>query len=622
MMDQWVCAYERVLRHYRMHLLIVIIALLISLTFAHPSLLVTDELVTVNQLSQLHDGHQIIYNEGKYGSFENGTPTPYFVAKQNLLAYPLFLPVISLPAYGLIDIFGNDFVFFILYLWTFLFLALALILNAFFPEWTYAGKWRWTNWLIGLTFVVFFINLFFYKSFPLMATTDSPEIVAIVFTNIILFAALAVMVYEICRTIFEDTGYAFFATLTCISCSSYLFWTNFCKDHVLAAFLVTAIILLLIKLFYDENILFLLGVFTVTGILAWARPEMALPIAVTLCILVVYILYRAKKIFPVKKDRFIILLSPFCTLIGAIPFFINNYIINNNIFIPPNVRWDTGFSSTIGVSSSAISVHQNTSGTSGLIFHMIQMGTNINPSTFLSDLYGVLFNPQNGSMGVLPLTPIFLIAVLLIPLFVLDRNLKFTTREQQCVIILALVSLGVFFAYFRGITGMNSSLGMVPDMRYFSPLYLPLTLIGLLMIRKIIPEITAKPIKLIQWMLVFWIFLIPVSVIGVSKYFPLGEDWEVVNITMNFIASIAIYLIVAMFLICSIYFYVFNKSGTLVMILLALVCSLPLVWQIDTSFVARLFGIGLGGYTLWIPVVFKSFELIFGYNFFVQYAFS
>ncbi|MFA5222376.1 MAG: hypothetical protein WC391_08850, partial [Methanoregula sp.] len=282
---------------YRGHLLIAIIALLIALTFAHPSLFVTDEWVTVNQLSQLHGGHQIIYNEGKYGVSENGTPHPYFENKQNVLAYSLFLPVIALPSLMLIDIFGNHFIFLIIYLWTLLLLALALLMNTCFSEQTYLGRWRWTNGLIGLTFIVFFINLVFYNAFPLSGTSDYSDVVAIVFTNIFLFAALAVMVFEICRTIFEDTGYALFATLTCISCSSYLFWTTFCKDHVLVAFLVAAILLLVIKALHENNVHFLWGSFMVSGLLAWARPELALFIAGTLCIITGYFLVYAKETF-------------------------------------------------------------------------------------------------------------------------------------------------------------------------------------------------------------------------------------------------------------------------------------------------------------------------------------
>jgi hypothetical protein len=68
-MDDFSMALEKILVRYKVHILIFLLAFFIAITFAHPSILFTDEWITLNQISQLHDGHQIIFNEGKYGSF-------------------------------------------------------------------------------------------------------------------------------------------------------------------------------------------------------------------------------------------------------------------------------------------------------------------------------------------------------------------------------------------------------------------------------------------------------------------------------------------------------------------------------------------------------------------------
>jgi hypothetical protein len=372
-----------------------------------------------------------------------------------------------------------------------------------------------------------------------------------------------------------------------------------------------------IKALHENNVHFLWGSFMVSGLLAWARPELALFIAGTLCIIPGYFLVYAKETFTGKRNRLKLIISPFCTLFGAIPFFINNYIINNNILAPPFLRWssgllDEGASLVDSSASNTIPLPQNSIYPLNLIPDFIQTGSNINPSTLLSDLYGILVNPQNGSMGILPLVPVFLIAVFLVPVLVLDHSLKISIRERHTLIILSLLTLGAFLAYFWGIAGMNTSPGVIPDIRYLSPLYLPLTLIGLIIIRKI-PAITAQPQKLIRWIAVFWIFFIPLSLIVIAKTFPpVGEEWIVANLLLSYVMSITVYILIALFLMAVIGTYMQKNAAGIVSCLFALICSLPLVWQIDASFVARLYGAGLGGYSFWIPVVLKGFVLIFG----------
>ena len=599
------------LEPYKIHILIFLLAFLTALTFAHPSILITDEWVTTNQLTQLYEGHQILFNEGKYGSLANGTPIYYFIEKQNYLAYPLFLPIISLPSTGLVYLFGDNFVFLIAYLWTFLLIALALVLNEFFPAYTYIGKWRWTTGLIAGIFLVFFLNLFFYSPFPLTGKEWSPEVMAIVFTNIILFAFLAVMIFEICRMSFENDSYSLFGTFVCLSCSSYLFWTNFCKDHALVAFLITAIILLFVKFLLTDNTLFLSGAFIISGLLAWARPELALLMAIVLCIVVIYILVFLKNRFSEKREWLQIFFSPLFTLLGAIPFFINNYQYTKNPFLPAFILWNTKTSSA---SSSitiikTVPVQQNTD-TLGSLLHLVQAGTNSPLSSFFTDLYGVFFNPQSGSMGIFPIVPLFLAAILLLPVLIIREKVLFTGKEKKLITGLLLISFGILFAYIRGIHGMNISIGIIPDMRYLSPIYLPLTLIGLMILKKI-TAISDKPLVLTIGMFSAWIILIPLSLIAISRLYLFPEEWKDLFPLLDSVISIVIYLLIFMFLICTIQSIVYKKPGFYAKFFLVLICALPLLWQIDATFLSLQYGTGLGGYSFWIPAVRAIFAGIF-----------
>lgn len=626
-MDLFSNIFVKHLEHYKVHILVFLLAFLVAITISHPAFLLTDEWVTANQLSQLNAGHQVILNEGKYGSFENGTPSSYFTLKQNYLAYSLVYPIISLPSEKLVYFFGDNFIFLLVYLWTFLLIALALTLNAFFPQYTRMGNWRWTSGLIVIAFAGFFLNLLFFSSFSLNGKDSYPEIMAIVFTNIILFACLAVMVYEILRMIFQQSSYALFGTIVCVSCSSYLFWTNFCKDHALVAFLFTAVLLMIIKFLHTENPWNLAGGFFLSGLLAWARPELGFFIFIVMCSLVVFFSFYIYGRTPQSSNRFLLFLSPLFVVIGAIPFFINNYLYTKNPFIPVSLLWNTGSSSsavtitetvptvTIAETASSISItnivplQQNTPDTLGLLSHILHAGINIQPSTFFTDLYGIFFHPLSGSMGILPLVPVFLVAVMMLPVLLMREKIQFTRKEHLIIYTLLLLALGIFCAYIRGISGMNTSIGIFPDIRYLSPIYLPLTIIGLIIVRKI-PSVSDKPLELMAWMCAFWIILIPSSLILIRYYYPVPAAWKDVFPLLDTYATVLIFLSVLLFIVFCYRFVVSKRSITLTKFFLSLICSLPLIWQIDASFVALLFSSGFGGYLLWIPVLFKIFGLI------------
>jgi hypothetical protein len=609
-MDNFLMAFNNFLFHYSKHIFIFIAALFIAITFAHPSLLVTDEWISVNQLSQLHDGHQLIFNEGKYGTYENGTVTKYFILKDNYLAYPLFLPVISLPAYWLLDIFGKDFVFLILYIWTFLLIGMGLMFNIFFKEYSHIGKIRWTNGLIITTFILFCINLFFYRPFPVSGEDSYPEIMAIVCTNTVLFAILAVMVYDICLTIFQDSGYSVFGTVVCISCSSFLFWANFCKDHALVACIFTGIVFMIVKYLQYHQFRYPATAFILTGLLAWARPDIGFFVFITLILLTIYWATTAKKRSGQPESRNLILTPPLFTLVGAIPFFINNYLFTKNIFVPAWILWKPATTSAVSAANESITISQISSDTIGSLIRLFVSTMNFNPATFLSDLYGVLLNPQSGSMGLLPLVPLFLITLLLIPVFQTIKKTSFSGLERDIIIALVLLSLGVFLAYVRGISGMNASPGIAPDMRYMSPMYLPLNLLGLLAIRKF-PSVSDNPRHLLIGMGTVWLIALPSSLIILTLFYPKPETWAMLFIFLNIAITLAILLMVILFLFSLIMNIIYKISPVPAKIFLVILCALPLIWQIDATFLARLWGAGLGGYSFWIPIMLKSFGLIF-----------
>jgi hypothetical protein len=219
-------------------------------------------------------------------------------------------------------------------------------------------------------------------------------------------------------------------------------------------------------------------------------------------------------------------------------------------------------------------------------------------------MYGIFFHPQTGAMGILPLIPVFLVAVIILPVILLREKIRFSTKEKLILGTLLLVSFGVFCAYARGIYGMNNSIGILPDIRYLSPIYLPLTIIGLMIVKKI-PAISDNPCRHIAWMFAFWIVLIPATLFLIIYYYPVPSGWKNVFPLLNIYATVLIFLAALIFMLLCYHPVICQKKGTLLKLSFAFICSLPLIWQIDASLVVLLFSSGLGGYLFWLPVLLK-----------------
>ena len=613
-MNNYPALIEKFMMQYRVHLMVFLIALFTAITLAHPSFFVNDEWITTNQLSQLHDGKQLMYNEGKYGTFENGTPSIYFAVKGNILGYSLFLPLISLPAYWLLDLLGNHFVLFLIFFWTFLLIIIALWVNSYFPDYARIGKMRWTSGVIVGAFVLFFLNLFYYRPLFVTGADSHIEIMAIVSTNIVLFAVLSVMIFEINRMIFNDTAYSIFGAVACISSSSYIFWTNFCKDHILVAFLFTIIVLFMVYFFHKKSAWYLCGAFIFSGLLAWERPELALFVCLSLLIIMIWTYLFLKDAGFQSIDRRLLLVSPLFTIAGAVPFFINNYVFTRNILVPASVLWKAAGAGTVTAVTGSLNPAMNTSDMSGTMISMIFSSTNIHPATFISDIYGIFFNPQTGSLGLFPIMPLVLCGIVLFPVLVLIQKRGFSQEEKRFILALLILSLGVFLAYCRDLHGMNTSVGINPDIRYLSPMYLPLNIIGLIILSKIagIPERAGIMLK---WLLAVLVVTLPLSLVAMAWYYPFPEHWAILFPLLNVWVSVGVYCMTALFLTSTIYYLIIGKkSSKIPFFFLSILSVLPLVWQINATYLMRYYGTGFGGYSFWIPVMLKLFVFIFGYS--------
>ena len=608
------CAGFLLLEHYKYHLLVFLIALFIAFIFAHPQFLVTDEWVTANQLAQINEGHQVIINEGKYGVYENGTLVEYFTVKNNLLGYTLFLPILSFPALVAVDILSNQFPYAVLILWTLIPIFIGMVIKCFMNDPKIIGKWRWSSVIFIVSFIFFFINLFYYVPFAVIGKYSYPEVEAIVFTNIFCYAILAVFSYEILITIFNDIRYSLFGTAVCLSCSSYLIWSTCTKDHMLVALLYAALLVSVVCFYKKHDRWFFPVSCLLIGVIAWARPELALPAFIGT---VAFYWFTYRSVIAPKNqfgDILFIIVSPFFVLIGALPFFINNYFITKNPFVPPWTLWGT--ENAQGTVSAVTMQGPVMSGSLAWVEKIMQVfisESSLHPDTILKDLYGVLFNPQNGSIGVFALTPLFIVALFLILIIIFTEKHPFSKEEKFLLFSMGLFSFLVFASYIQRIYGMNTSPGITPDIRYLSPAYLSLNIVGLIVLKKI-PDLSEKSGNLIKSMLSLGILLIPIVLIFIVHYYPFSEKepWPFLFIPLNISASIGIYILIAIFLIIHILSVFFKKQfGFWKPFIVSAILCIPFVWQVAATFLMRIWGSGLGGYSFWIPIVRVLYSLLF-----------
>jgi hypothetical protein len=597
-----------VIEHYRVHIFIFFFIIFVGLTFTHPAILLNDEFITTSQLRQLHEGHQIIINEGKYGFFENGTMTSYFAQKSNLLAYSLYVPLISLPAYWIIDLTGAHFVSLNLILWTISALIIIFFIRHFFPAYDSVGTWKWTPLAYGLIFLLFFINLFFYSSFPVDSVDNFPEILAIVITNIILLSISGVLIYEINQTIFDDPGFSFFGMIVCLFSSSYVLWASFCKDHVPVLPIFIAIFLCLVRFLKTSSSWYLPLAFLLCGTLAWGRPELAFGMFGVVLIVYGFSFYeiRISKASPRSKILFL-LCSPLFTILGALPFFLNNFLLTKNVFLPTHslylreaadtvvVNMSMNFSTPVGIKSPL-----------AVITRYIP-SIPVSPTVTISDIIGIAFYPQNGSIGIFAVVPFALVMICIGVYFMTVKKINLSSEERKMIALSGLMIGGVFFSYVSLIHLLNTDPGIAPDIRYLMPLYLPLTIVGLIILRNL--HLLSGSISEIKELFIITFLGLGVSLLvlpmlylqnlrDVRGFPPMEEFFSIFSLSLVILAIVSI--------------AVFRKStnpAPALRYIILLTCVIPFLWQINETFMLSAYSI-YAKYTFWIPVISTTWRWI------------
>lgn len=593
---------------YSIPIILFFITLFVLLLINRPSLFMNDEIIAVNQLHQLSLGHQTLINECKYGCYPNGTPSEYFEMRSNILGYNLFLPIISLPAFLFFSIFGDQFRLPVILLWSFIPLLISVIITSGYQH--YSRMYKIPILYIGglLSIFLVMINLYYYHPFPFSALDAPSESGAIILTNTIIGSFFSVIIYQISQLIWNSKKISLLCTLSIMSCSSYLFWSGTAKDHILMTLMVMLTTYFFIGFISKENKKNLYIAFFFIGLLAWVRPEMGLSIFAG-ALIFLFLEWMSRKDSPKNISQIIsrFILCVIATIAGAIPLFINNLITTKNIFIPafyyylievpsqkltnlsPGIT-ENLFQEASGIGTTNADI-QSIFHIPSLIYSYFSSTSPIQVSTYLIQ---ILFHPESGNMSIAAVTPLFISGLIILIGYTIWKRPKFERKELLVLLCLSIFIVFSFIAYTKSLPSISKSNGIIPDMRYFLPIYFLGGIIGFYPIAKWTEKTIITMTKKIY---VGLVFLLALGVtISIVILFPGADYHEYTAIYMPLIYGATIIFIFTYFAWKHNY-----CSPFWICIFYIIMISLPLSWQ----FMMDLFySVGkLHGYPFWMPYI-------------------
>ncbi len=581
----------------------IIIYILAGLTFcivfglSTPSLTMNDEWITVNQVNQLVSGSQLLENEGKYGTTFSREGSEYFTSRGNYLAYSLFLPIISLPVMYAINITGDQFRFILLLFWFIVGLS-SLIACSWICNNTGRKKGEIICWLLsGLFFLFFLVNMYYYQPFYTTFSDSPTESAAVILTNELLFSLMVPMLYILFRNLSYDIRSAIVGSIVIICCSTYFFWSTSAKDHLLVAFLLTGVFLIYSSLLNKMTGWKWFTFYFLIGLLCWARPEYGIVLLIGIILWRIITFFLDRRELLQRKKNYIITeigTSAFGLFVGFLPFFINNTIITKNPLIPPQYLYIVSsrevaspiFRSSIEVQHNILDKISLYIG-QGITFYVPHI------ENIFSDIINISFSAPNGGVGLLFICPIIIPAILYGIVNIRSFHKLYDQKERKLILFSIFVVILTAIAYLRVIHGSTISEGSLPDMRYFSPLYLPFGIISIILLSSLIKKNAGSWLK---YLLVTIFICVPLITIGTSLILPHGISpilYSNLFIKLLFLVTILLFTLVA-----------WNRkiwdNRNLIPALFATLVMIPQIFHF--FYVLMISFSKVNGYPYWLPI--------------------
>ncbi|MDD1680398.1 MAG: hypothetical protein LUQ35_02175 [Methanoregula sp.] len=610
-------------RAHALSLVIFLTAFFFIVTITSPGLYITDEWITTNQIHQLDLGHQVVFSEGKYGVIENGSVPGYFTARQNVLMYSLALPLTALPFVRMFGLMGDNFRMLIILAWSLSLVVIALLLDTFYPEYAKVFGTRMLFPAVLFALLLFMGNILLYKQFPFTAPDAPFEVAALVLANHIFFSLTVAIIFEIFQAIRQDVWLSLFGTISCVSCSSFLFWAGTGKDHMLTATVFACIIFFIILSVTQERLRYSWLTFIFCGLLIWVRPEVGF--FVTLFTGALYgiplVLRFFRREFPAGHLAGA-LLPMAGAFIGGIPFFLNNLLTTRNLLIPafdlprPLIESATSLKGPLPLQEVTTPLDMvNQTGSLGAGETLIRVYEIISYAIFRSFSFdnlvqgfsGVMFFPANGNIGFAIMCPLVVIALVAIILWH-KKVLDVPEKDRNLYLIFLILGFAAIFSYLPKLGAMNLSLGILPDMRYLSPAYIPFGILSVLILSR--TPVLKNPRQMLADILLAGLFITPVLFLLMIVVHPFGAVNE--GYILFFKVAVIAELVLAVALM-TLKRYIMPKSPHLYRFLpwsLILLVITVFTFQLVLVFI---FGVIVkaNGYPLWIPLMREGFRTFF-----------
>ncbi len=575
--------------------------------FIHPIMFLNDEWITGNQLYQLSKGSQILYNEGKYGHYENGTQFNYFIIRNNSLPYSSYLPIVSISLLKIITSIGEYLTIIFIIVWVLFALILFVTkdLNFLF------NKKKRIATLFSI-FMFFILNLYYYEPINTVNENNFSEILSIVMFHVIIYLFLFILLDLIIKKIVNNQFNIQFGTILLICCSSALFWTTTLKDHLDSIFFVSLLLYCIILHVKTKETGCLFSAFLVSGLIFWIRPEYGG--FVFLSILLTYypiVLYETNK--NDHKNFVKLIFTPIGALIGAIPLFLNNLFVMGH---PLKFPWELASTYSIVNNKITTSLTANVSnldisfGANDIFHNIISLILRrMTPDgDVIQGIFSAFLYPEMLKVPVFALTPLFLLMVLLLPMIIPTIKEKITHDDKILLIFLTSISLFTILAYFTSLSGLSTSKGIYPDVRYLSPIYLPLNLIGLIFFMKlnIRSEVIQKIIKLtIGIITAGTIFVIVTTALFHSQF-----EYSDYFLWINVLTSVLVFssLLISFILLSLNYLKIFTSD--LWFIPFSCMIAIPMIWQLSQLIIINYADNLFDQYPPLLPAVRAFFEYV------------
>jgi len=225
-------------------------------------------------------------------------------------------------------------------------------------------------------------------------------------------------------------------------------------------------------------------------------------------------------------------------------------------------------------------------------------------------LAGVMFFPKNGNIGFFIMCPVALLAVAAFLIWYRKfRNLP--DRERDVFWCLFVLGIAAILSYLPRLGSMNASSGILPDMRYLSPAYIPFGILSILVLSR--TPVLTKPRETFFRAVIAGIVLTPVLFLMMILIHPFGAINE--GYTLFFEVTVVLELLLALGLMVVIRF-VLPKTPVLYRLLpwsFILIVITVFTFQLVLVFI---FGVivKINGYPLWIPLIREGFKMIFSVN--------